>query len=272
MVDLMCLNLATLRHLDYEAQLKTSARAGFRAVGLQMVAVEKYLASGRSLAEARSVLDALGLVAPEMNFIPGWIYTRGKARTAAFERFARFCDVSEALGSRVIISTTSCEETPDDLLAYENYMELCRMAGERGLVAGLEFMPWAVVKTVADAWDLVERVNHPAAGIVLDIFHLVKGGSRLEDIRKIPAEKIAIVHLNDLLDTGEDVMTLCRKRRLLPGEGKFPLREFMKAVRATGYNSWYALEILSEDYDKQDPNMIARRSFESVSALLGETK
>jgi len=79
------------------------------------------------------------------------------------------------------------------------------------------------------------------------------------------------VHLNDLLDTGEDVMTLCRKRRLLPGEGKFPLREFMKAVRATGYNSWYALEILSEDYDKQDPDMIARRSFQSMNALLGET-
>ena len=149
-----------------------------------------------------------------MNFIPDWIYARGEARTAVLKRFARFCEVSEALGSKVIISTTSCEGTPDDVLAYENYMELCRMAGEHGIVAGLEFIPWAAVKTVADAWHLVERVNHQAAGIVLDIFHLMKGGSRLEDIRKIPAEKIAIVHLNDLIDTGEDVMTLCRKRRL----------------------------------------------------------
>jgi 4-hydroxyphenylpyruvate dioxygenase len=267
----MCLNLATLRHLGYEAQLTTAARAGFRAVGLQMVAVENYLVSGHSLTEARSLLDSLGLVAPEMNFIPGWIYARGEERVAALKRFARFCEVSEALGSRVIISTTSCEGTPDDLLAYENYGEICRMAWERGLVAGLEFIPWAAIKTVADAWRLVERVNHPAAGIVLDIFHLVKGGSRLEDIRNILAEKIAIVHLNDLLDTGEDVLTLCRNRRLLPGEGKFPLREFIMAVRATGYGGWYALEILSEDYDKQDPDMIARRSFESLNALLGKT-
>jgi 4-hydroxyphenylpyruvate dioxygenase len=266
--DLICLNLATLRRLDYETQLKTAAGAGFGAVGLQMAAVENYLASGRSLAEARSVLDDLGLVAPEMNFIPDWIYARGEARTAALKRFDRFCEVSEALGSRVIISTTSCPGTPDDHLAYENYLEICGRAGERGLVAGLEFMPWAGVKTMMDAWRLVERVSHPAAGVVLDIFHLVKGGSGLEEIRNIPAEKIAIVHLNDLLDTGEDLLTLCRNRRLLPGEGNFPLREFIQAVRSTGYSGWYALEILSEEYDRQDPEMIARRSFESLSALL----
>ena len=267
----MCLNLATLRKLDYETQLRTAARAGFGAVGLQMVAIENYLASGHSLAEARSLLDSIGLVAPEMNFIPDWIYTRDEARTAALKRFARFCEVSEALGCRVIVSTTSCAGTPDDGLALENYGEICRMAGERGLVAGLEYMPWTTVKTIMDAWRLIERVNHPAAGIVLDIFHHMKGGSRLEDIRNIPAEKIAIVHLNDLVDTGEDLLTLCRNRRLLPGEGKFPLREFVRAVRATGYHGWYALEILSEAYDKQDPGMIARRSYASLKALLGET-
>lgn len=265
----MCLNLATLRCLDYETQLKTAAGAGFNAVGLQMVAVENYLASGHSLADARSVLDSLGLVAPEMNFFPDWIYARGEARTAALKRFARFCEVSKALGCQVIISTSSCSGTPDDRLAYENYREICRMAGEGGLVAGLEYLPWTTVKTVMDAWQLIERVNHPAAGIVLDIFHHVRGGSHVEDIRNIPAEKIAIVHLSDLLDTGEDVLTLCRKRRLLPGEGEFQLREFTEAVRDTGYSGWYSLEILSEEYDKQDPDGIARRSFESMSALLG---
>jgi sugar phosphate isomerase/epimerase len=266
----MCLNLATLRPLDYEAQLKAAARAGFRAVGLQMVAIENYLASGRSLADARSVLDDLGLIAPEMNFIPDWIYTRGEARTAALKRFARFCEVSEALGARVIVSTTSCAGTPDEDLACENYGEICRMAARSGLTAGLEFMPWAGVKTVADARRLVERVNHPAAAIVLDIFHLVQGGSSLDDVQGIPAEKIAIVHLNDLLETGEDLLTLCRKRRLLPGEGKYPLKEFIAAVQSTGYDGWHALEILNEEYDKQDPDLIARRSLASLKTLLEE--
>jgi 4-hydroxyphenylpyruvate dioxygenase len=265
-----CLNLGTLRHLDYEAQLRTAARAGFRAVGLQAPAVEKYLASGRSLAEARSLLDSLDLAAPEMSFFADWIYARGEAKIAALRRFARLCELSEALGSRTVVSTTSCEGTPDQALACENYAELCRMAGERGLVAGLEFIPWATVKTVADAWRLVERVNHPAAGLVVDIFHIAMGGSRLDDIRDLPAEKIAIVHVNDLRDTGEDVITLCRNRRLLPGEGQFPLRGFMEAVRVTGYGGWYSLEILNENYAKEDPDVIAGRSFASMKALMGE--
>ena len=93
---------------------------------------------------------------------------------------------------------------------------------------------------------------------------------QIDEIRSLPAERIAIVHLNDLLETGEDVLTLCRKRRLLPGEGQFPLREFMEAVRSTGYRGWYDLEIMSEEYDKQDPDRIARRSFASLRALLEE--
>jgi sugar phosphate isomerase/epimerase len=269
MEQCVCLNLASLKHLDYESALTTAAKAGFRAVGLQEVPVEQYLASGRDLAGARAFLDSLGLAAPEMNFFPGWIYARGEARIAAFRRFARFCELATSLGPRIIIVTTSDEGTPDEALANENYAELCRMAGEQGLVAALECLPWAGVKSITAGWRIVERANHPAAGIVLDIFHIMKGGSSLDDIHAIPAEKIAIVHVNDLIETGEDVITLGRKRRVLPGEGRFPLRQFIKAVRATGYNGWYALEILNEKCPQEDPDDIARRSFTSMKALLG---
>ena len=265
----ICLNLASLKHLDYESALMTAAKAGFHAVGLQEVPIEQYLASGRDLAEARAFLDDLGLAAPEINFFPGWIYARGEARVAAFSRFARFCELATALGAQILIVTTGGEGTPDEALANENYAELCRVAGEQGLVAALECVPWSAVKTIADVWRMVERANHPAAGIVLDIFNIMKGGSRLDDIRVIPEEKIAIVHVNDLIETGEDVMTLCRKRRVLPGEGRFPLREFIEAVRATGFDGWYALEILNEKCPQEDPDDISRRSFASMKALLG---
>ena len=67
----VCLNLASLKHLDYESALTASAKAGFRAVGLQEVQVERYLAWVTPLAKARLFLDSLGLAAPEMNFFPG---------------------------------------------------------------------------------------------------------------------------------------------------------------------------------------------------------
>ena len=265
----ICLNLASLKHLDYESALMTAAKAGFPAVGLQEVPIEQYLESGQTLAGACAFLDSLGLAAPEINFFSGWIHARGEARIGAFSRFARFCELATALGPRIIIATTGSEGKPDEALANENYAELCRMAGEQGLVAALECVPWSAVKTIDDVRRMVERANHPAAGIVLDIFNIMKGGSCLDDIRTIPAEKIAIVHVNDLIETGEDVMTLGRKRRVLPGEGRFPLREFIEAVRATGFDGWYALEILNEKCSQENPHDIARRSFASMKALLG---
>jgi 2-keto-myo-inositol isomerase len=265
----ICFNLASLKHLDYTSALETVAEAGFRTVGLQEVHVEGYLASGGTLREARSILDSLGIAAVEAAPFSGWLCTRGEERAAAFARFARFCEWAAALGVQVIISPTICDAPPDDGLALENCREICRIAQERGLAVGLEFIPWTTLKTVTDTLRFIERVNHPAAKIVLDIFHIMKGGSRLDDIRSLPAEKIAIVHVNDLVETGEDVMTLALKRRLLPGEGQFPLREFVEDVRATGYNGWYSLEIMNENDPKEDPAVIARSSMASMKTLLG---
>ena len=164
MVDLMCLNLATLRRLDYEAQLKTSARAGFHAVGLQMVAVEKYLASGRSLAEARSVLDALGLVAPEMNFIPRLDLHPRKGKNGGSQAF------------RALLRRIGSPGLPghhlDDQLRKRRLMTCWRMKTIWRSVA------WPGNAASSPDWnscrgrrsrrlrmrgDLVERVNHPAA-------------------------------------------------------------------------------------------------------------
>lgn len=78
-----------------------------------------------------------------------------------------------------------------------------------------------------------------------------------------------MVHVNDLVETGEDVVTLARKRRRLPGEGQFPVREFVDAVRATGYRGWYVLEILNENDHQEDPASLARRSLASMETLLG---
>ncbi len=49
----LCLSLNTLGHLDYESQLKIAAQAGWKAVGLSMTKVEEFLATGKTIEDAK---------------------------------------------------------------------------------------------------------------------------------------------------------------------------------------------------------------------------
>ena len=66
------------------------------------------------------------------------------------------------------------------------------------LIAGLEFVPWSEVGNVKKAWEIIEQVNQPHGGLVLDCFHYFEGGSTLADLEKVPIEKVVMFHITDV--------------------------------------------------------------------------
>ncbi len=52
--------------------------------------------------------------------------------------------------------------------------------------------------------------------------------------------------------------------RLLPGEGSFDVPAFLRAIAATGYESYYGVEILSKEWRMMEPEEAARRSFDTT--------
>ncbi len=268
MSDRLCINLATLGHLDYVPQLETSARAGWKAVGLRLNAVEAYLAEGHTVAEARKVLDDLKITAPEMNFFPDWFYARGAARTEAMERFRKLCRLSAQLGCSVIIATPICDGVEDVGVARENLAELARIAAPDGIRVALEFYAWTSLNSVRKAWEIVRAVDHPFAGICLDAFHYFRGESTVAQLREVPIEKIFVAHICDAEDCDADVATVCRQYRALPGEGVFCFDEILGYLRDRKYSGYYSLEILNKNYCRENPLELAVRARKSLETLL----
>lgn len=264
----ICLNLSTVGHLDYESQLKTSAQGGFKAVGLRINRLEEYLASGHTIEEAKGLLERNELIPVEMNFFSDWIYARGKGQREILDRFRNFSEISGALGCHVIIATTQCEGDPDEVLAQENFKEICHLASESDVLVALEFLPWSPLNTIRKAWEIVNKVDHPKGGIALDTFHYFKGGSSQKDLWEVPIDKVFIVHLADVVDIQADVVTLCRNYRVLPGEGIFIFDEFLEYLFKRGYKDYYSLEILNKDYPLEDPLEICTRAKSSMEDLL----
>jgi sugar phosphate isomerase/epimerase len=269
----LCLSLNTLRNLDYESQLKVTAQAGWRAVGIPMDRLEEYLATGRSIEEAKALLESNDLCPVEILGFRYWIYTRGKDQIEMANLFRKFSRISRKLGGAILLASTRYIGSFDSSLARENFKEICRIAAEDGNRVGLEFLPFSPINTIKNAWSIVETTDPPNGGIVLDFFHFLKGGSHLTDLEEVPIEKIFDVHVDDLKDNNpeEDLSILSRNYRVLPGEGDFIFDDVLQYLFDRGYSGYYSLEVLNKDYPGGDPLKLAIRAKESLERILKDS-
>ena len=107
-----------------------------------------------------------------------------------------------------------------------------------------------------------------AADFCIDIWHMARGGIPYEEVAMLPKSYVKSVELNDA--SSEIVGSLWNDtlhHRLLPGEGTFKAADFVKAIEATGFDSFWSVEILSKDHRMLPLKEQAKRSFDSAMAL-----
>ena len=133
--------------------------------------------------------------------------------------------------------------------AAADFHQLGDLAHARQIRVGFEALAWGRhISDYRDAWEVVRRADHPAIGLTLDSFHILSRRTDLGAIRSIPADKIVLVQLADAPWLDMDVMSWSRHFRCCPGQGDFPLLEFMDAVGATGYRGVVSLEVFNDQF------------------------
>jgi 4-hydroxyphenylpyruvate dioxygenase len=172
-------------------------------------------------------------------------------RRRAFDRAERKFDVMQELGTDLMLVCSSV--SPVSLggidRAAADFHALGERAARRGLRIGYEALAWGRhVSDHRDAWEIVRRADHPNIGLILDSFHTLARRIDLSSIPSIPSDKIFIVQLADAPRIDMDLLYWSRHFRNMPGEGDLPVREFMQAVAATGYDGYLSLEIFNDQF------------------------
>lgn len=153
------------------------------------------------------------------------------------------------VGARTVL-TPAC--TNHDCVAERIDDDMCwlaRQAASRGVGIAYEGMAWGTVNfTLAAAWQLVERLNEPNLGLVVDTFHMFVRSRDVSDLNGIAMERIYLVQLSDL-DHGVDrkhVIETARHHRLLPGQGCFPIETVLHRLKEVGYAGPMGLEVFND--------------------------
>lgn len=102
-------------------------------------------------------------------------------------------------------------------------------AGTLILIEPLNRYETHLIKTLQDAVDICERVNHPSVKIMADLFHMSIEEADIPEAIRRAGQWIAHVHLAD-------------SNRLLPGLGHTDFRSAFAALKDVGFDGYMALE------------------------------
>jgi sugar phosphate isomerase/epimerase len=231
------------------ARIEAAARAGYRGFGIvhaDLVAAE--VAYG--FEGITAMLESNGMVHLELEMLGDWFAT-GERRKASDRVRHDLLRAAERLHPRQIKcgGETDGHAWPWDQLV-EDFAELCRQAADAGTRIALEPMPFGQIKDPAVGRRLVDAAGQASGGLIVDLWHVARGGVDLAEIRQLPARYIFAVELDDADDEvhGATLWDDTVDFRRLCGEGDLDVAGFIAAIQAAGYAGPWGVEILSEEF------------------------
>ena len=249
-----------------EAKLAAAARAGFRCVEL----FENDLTFFRGKArDVRRIAADLGLEIVALQPLRDFEGAPGAQRRRNFERARVKLALANELGAPLLCLCSSvAEESSGDVgQIADDLAELADLARQSGLRIGYEALAWGRhVKDWTAAWDLVAKADRPNLGIVLDSFHICVRGNPIEPIAALPADRIALVQVADAPALQMDPLSLSRHYRCYPGQGDYPIVDYLDAVTRAGYRGPVSLEIFNEQFRGASAATIATDGMRSLRA------
>lgn len=171
-------------------------------------------------------------------------------------RLRRKLDVMEQLGTTTMLvcSNATPQAVDDRDLAAEQLHAAGALAAEHGFTLAFEALAWGTtISRVVDAWDLVQRADHPAVTLAVDTFHLMARGDGAEALEGIPGDRIGFLQVADAPVLSMDVLQWSRHHRVFPGQGSFDLAPVVARVVEAGYRGPLSLEVFSDVVREADP-------------------
>jgi sugar phosphate isomerase/epimerase len=246
-------------------------RVGFAGIGLWHADLEHILET-RTLDEVKALLGEHDLRYLELEFVMDWFVDPGDERRRESDRIRKLLWEAAAVLPAHHVKVGNIPGTPCELdVLTERYAELCADAAEHhDALVVYEFMPPDVnVQDLQTALAIVEGADAPNGALAIDTWHMSKLGIAPDDLRRVPARRLGWVELSDgQFENMPDPVDETINHRALPGEGEFPIREYVAAVRDAGYRGPWGVEVLSQELRSLPIEQIFERAYETSSAAL----
>ena len=268
-----CLNMSTIRgqRLGFVKELETASKAGFRSVEIWMNSLQTYLTNGGTITEAKKRIDDLGLTIENSIGFAEWIVNDDTRRKQGLELMKKEMDLLAQIGcKRTAAPPAGATEAAGLSLrdAAARYRSILELGETTGVVPHLEL--WGFSKNLgrlSEVFYVAIEAGHPSAKVLLDVYHLYKGGSSVEALSLINPVSVEILHMNDYL-AELSPSAISDADRIYPGDGIAPTKKILELLARSDKPLVLSTEVFNKNYYAQDALLVAKTSLEKMQKIV----
>lgn len=259
--------------MGFVNELETASKAGFRSVEIWIDSLQEYLKNGGTTADARRRINDLGITIENLIGFSSWIIDDDSARAKGLDQMKREMALLAELGCKRTASPPVGAQTPDSPVidlrkAAERYRAILEIGDQTGVVPQLEL--WGFAKNLnklSEVMYVAVESGHPSARLLLDIYHLYKGGTAPASLPLVGKPAIDIFHVNDY-PANLPRETITDPDRIFPGDGVAPIRETLSLIKRSDKPIVLSLEVFNKSYYARPAQDVANTAMAKMKAMV----
>jgi sugar phosphate isomerase/epimerase len=262
----LALHTWTLDSTPLPDVLRIARTAGWSAIELRRIDFARAAEQGQPAEAVLDLVRGSGLPVACVGGQLGWMFADGPERARLLAAMHESCRWARALGAPTVMSPADMGEG-DVARAAAAVREVGDMGAAHGVRIALEAPSQAAqLNTIERLREVLARAGHPSCGLLVDAYHLHRGGGGLRAIETLDAKDIAYVQYSDVPASGLEPGKALD--RLPPGRGIVPFREFFAVIARSGYAGYCSYEAPNPAAWARDPLTVAREALEATRAVL----
>ena len=143
------------------------------------------------------------------------------------------------------------------------------IAAENGLLVYHEALSWTPLNTLDRQLRTIERARRPNIRLVIDFWHCYTSGETPERVSRLDKDILYGVHICDSLPFAGGIPNEGVLRDVPTGKGTLNLKEWVDAVKATGYDGWWSCELFCRRQQQQNSYEVAAELKSLMDDLIG---
>jgi len=270
------LNTSTIRtyQLPVEKQIDVCGAAGFDGIELWVSDIEKYLENGGNLSDLEKRLKDNRLVLENIIGFAQWASDDDQRRKEGLLQMQQEMEMTAQLGGKYIaaplmgVRRIDREKLGEFAQRYRQTLEIGQTAG---VIPLLELWGAGALYSLADATHIMLESGHPDANMLLDFYHLYRGGNSFEGLKMLNVARLPLFHINDY-PASPPREQLNDSHRVYPGDGICPFQTILPCLFKSGFNGGFSVELFNESYCKdQTPEQMLAVTLEKTKQLISNS-
>lgn len=267
------INTSTIQgyKLGIEEQIDLCIEAGFDGIELWIRDIETYINKGGTPEALAERLQKGNLLLENIIGFSNWIADDDQQRKQGLSIMQRDMELTARMGGQFIaapvqgIKVIEKEKLP---IYSERFRAILELGDRTGVTPILELWGAGALNQLSDTAAITIGAAHPKATMLLDFYHLYRGGNSFDSLRQLNGGMLPVFHINDY-PANPARTELKDSDRVFPGDGVCPFGEVLPILYNSGFRGGLSVELFNRSYwETMDAKTVLRQSYEKTAKVI----